>query len=109
MIECGRRAEGQTRTVDTGIFSAVLYHLSYLGRLIYIKCTQIDCQVGSATPAGLSFIRDNPPGVSRSNHQRRASRGTPEAGFSKVSGRRLPATVGPARRRTIDNGSPDSV
>ena len=24
-------AEGQTRTVDTGIFSAVLYHLSYLG------------------------------------------------------------------------------
>ncbi len=25
-------AEGQTRTVDTGIFSAVLYHLSYLGR-----------------------------------------------------------------------------
>ena len=28
----GRGAEGQTRTVDTGIFSAVLYHLSYLGR-----------------------------------------------------------------------------
>ena len=25
-------AEGQTRTVDTGIFSAVLYHLSYLGQ-----------------------------------------------------------------------------
>ena len=24
-------AEGQTRTVDTGIFSAVLYRLSYLG------------------------------------------------------------------------------
>ena len=24
-------AEGQTRTVDTGIFSAVLYQLSYLG------------------------------------------------------------------------------
>ena len=24
-------AEGQTRTVDTGIFSAVRYHLSYLG------------------------------------------------------------------------------
>lgn len=30
-------AEGQTRTVDTGIFSAVLYHLSYLGRVAYIK------------------------------------------------------------------------
>ena len=28
-------AEGQTRTVDTGIFSAVLYHLSYLGALIH--------------------------------------------------------------------------
>ena len=27
----GGGAEGQTRTVDTGIFSAVLYHLSYLG------------------------------------------------------------------------------
>ena len=25
------RAEGQSRTGDTGIFSAVLYHLSYLG------------------------------------------------------------------------------
>ncbi len=25
-------AEGQNRTVDTGIFSAVLYQLSYLGR-----------------------------------------------------------------------------
>ncbi len=28
---CVSGAEGQTRTVDTGIFSAVLYHLSYLG------------------------------------------------------------------------------
>ncbi len=30
-VEGGGGAEGQTRTVDTGIFSAVLYHLSYLG------------------------------------------------------------------------------
>ena len=30
-------AEGQTRTVDTGIFSAVLYHLSYLGSRIYYQ------------------------------------------------------------------------
>ena len=30
-------AEGQTRTVDTGIFSAVLYHLSYLGSGIYYQ------------------------------------------------------------------------
>ena len=30
-------AEGQSRTVDTGIFSAVLYHLSYLGRYIYLS------------------------------------------------------------------------
>jgi hypothetical protein len=27
----GSGAEGQNRTVDTGIFSAVLYQLSYLG------------------------------------------------------------------------------
>ena len=38
-------AEGQTRTVDTGIFSAVLYHLSYLGGLIYLKSAFICCQV----------------------------------------------------------------
>ena len=30
-------AEGQTRTVDTGIFSAVLYHLSYLGSSFYYQ------------------------------------------------------------------------
>jgi hypothetical protein len=30
-------AEGQNRTVDTGIFSAVLYLLSYLGLQNYIK------------------------------------------------------------------------
>ena len=30
-------AEGQTRTVDTGIFSAVLYHLSYLGSSDYYQ------------------------------------------------------------------------
>ena len=30
-------AEGQTRTVDTGIFSAVLYHLSYLGSTVYYQ------------------------------------------------------------------------
>ena len=30
-----RCAEGQSRTGDTGIFSAVLYHLSYLGVVYY--------------------------------------------------------------------------
>ncbi len=30
-VEGCKGADGQTRTVDTGIFSAVLYHLSYLG------------------------------------------------------------------------------
>ena len=35
--KCGNGAEGQTRTVDTGIFSAVLYHLSYLGKPLYLK------------------------------------------------------------------------
>ncbi len=39
-------AEGQTRTVDTGIFSAVLYHLSYLGQQLYIKATFLACQGG---------------------------------------------------------------
>ena len=37
-------AEGQTRTVDTGIFSAVLYHLSYLGRDTYLKTGAGGCQ-----------------------------------------------------------------
>ena len=39
-------AEGQTRTVDTGIFSAVLYHLSYLGREQYLKAVAVGCQGG---------------------------------------------------------------
>ena len=33
----GAGAEGQNRTVDTGIFSAVLYQLSYLGRQHYLN------------------------------------------------------------------------
>ena len=44
----GRRcAEGQSRTGDTGIFSAVLYHLSYLGvgqMVIYaLVAVKADC------------------------------------------------------------------
>ena len=39
-------AEGQTRTVDTGIFSAVLYHLSYLGRDFYYRIRRGGCQGG---------------------------------------------------------------
>ncbi len=37
MVVGERGAEGQNRTVDTGIFSAVLYHLSYLGRQFILK------------------------------------------------------------------------
>ena len=39
-----KSAEGQTRTVDTGIFSAVLYHLSYLGRDFYYRIRRGGCQ-----------------------------------------------------------------
>ena len=38
------RAEGQSRTGDTGIFSAVLYHLSYLGINAYGKRPPHGCQ-----------------------------------------------------------------
>ena len=51
--EIGGGAEGQTRTVDTGIFSAVLYHLSYLGRKTYLKAATADCQgngIGDSVP-----------------------------------------------------------
>ena len=38
-------AEGQNRTDDTSIFSAVLYLLSYLGASIYVNHTPPHCQV----------------------------------------------------------------
>ena len=37
-------AEGQSRTGDTGIFSAVLYHLSYLGLSNYRTEALPQCQ-----------------------------------------------------------------
>ena len=40
-----RRAEGQSRTGDTGIFSAVLYHLSYLGVQIMVRDPDISVKV----------------------------------------------------------------
>ena len=42
--ETKKSAEGQTRTVDTGIFSAVLYHLSYLGLAYYYRIRRGGCQ-----------------------------------------------------------------
>ena len=39
------RAEGQSRTGDTGIFSAVLYHLSYLGVQIMVRDPDISVKV----------------------------------------------------------------
>ena len=42
-----KSAEGQTRTVDTGIFSAVLYHLSYLGWDFYYRIRRGGCQGGN--------------------------------------------------------------
>ena len=41
-----KSAEGQTRTVDTGIFSAVLYHLSYLGAHFHYRIRRGQCQGG---------------------------------------------------------------
>ena len=61
----GGGAEGQTRTVDTGIFSAVLYHLSYLGLGFYYRIRRGGCQGGNSleqhfdacsTTAGGRFI-----------------------------------------------------
>ena len=61
----GGGAEGQTRTVDTGIFSAVLYHLSYLGLCFYYRIRRGGCQGGNSleqhfdacsTTAGGRFI-----------------------------------------------------
>ena len=51
-----KSAEGQTRTVDTGIFSAVLYHLSYLGRDFYYRIRRGGCQ-GGFPPHLTLFIR----------------------------------------------------
>ena len=43
-----RGAEGQNRTDDTSIFSAVLYLLSYLGAPIHVNDSTIQCQVEPA-------------------------------------------------------------
>ena len=45
MLAGSRRAEGQSRTGDTGIFSAVLYHLSYLGVQIMVRDPDISVKV----------------------------------------------------------------
>ena len=37
-------AEEQSRTADTRIFSPLLYHLSYLGRLKYSRFSYLRCQ-----------------------------------------------------------------
>ena len=42
-------AEGQNRTDDTSIFSAVLYRLSYLGSFNYVSRGSLRCQA-VATP-----------------------------------------------------------
>ena len=49
-------AEGQTRTVDTGIFSAVLYHLSYLGWEYYYRIRRGTCQDKESVEAGQSRL-----------------------------------------------------
>ena len=47
-------AEGQNRTDDTSVFSAVLYLLSYLGRCMYLNDSAARCQVlgGELGPPG---------------------------------------------------------
>ena len=44
-----RRAEGQNRTGDTSIFSAVLYRLSYLGAESMLFAAERGCQANPAT------------------------------------------------------------
>ncbi len=63
--EIGVSAEGQNRTDDTSIFSAVLYQLSYLGAMLMVVSTADGCQ-------------DSPvfrlcPALSRSRHQPRTT------------------------------------
>ena len=49
----GRRcAEGQSRTGDTGIFSAVLYHLSYLGMEQMLIYANLAVKAGRFVDAG---------------------------------------------------------
>ncbi len=52
-----KSAEGQTRTVDTGIFSAVLYHLSYLGYKVNYRIHRDDCQDWLVKGQGLFILR----------------------------------------------------
>ena len=48
-------AEGQNRTDDTSIFSAVLYQLSYLGSEFHISLAGFECQAGPVSPARRLF------------------------------------------------------
>ena len=80
-------AEGQSRTADTGIFSAVLYHLSYLGLPSYRSWRGKTCQGelrwgqpmvmwrpfalltlgGRIILSGLGILRPCPQNLSRTN------------------------------------------
>ena len=77
----GDGAEGQTRTVDTGIFSAVLYHLSYLGATLLSFPRAIDVKPLTLCRRGM---RDG---------RRRAE----------------PAVAGAGRAAVIDNGAGPGV
>ena len=57
-----KSAEGQTRTVDTGIFSAVLYHLSYLGLLFYYRIRLVGCQGGKSPDDAQPHVRQRADG-----------------------------------------------
>ena len=47
-------AEEQNRTADTRIFSPLLYHLSYLGRLKYSRFSSLRCQASQVCRVLLS-------------------------------------------------------
>ncbi len=49
------RAEGQSRTGDTGIFSAVLYHLSYLGSCAMVIYPYFSVKLTSSSFVGGKF------------------------------------------------------
>ena len=50
------RAEGQNRTGDTSVFSAVLYRLSYLGTSCMLLLRVCGCQAGCAGLRGLCKV-----------------------------------------------------
>ena len=76
--EIGVSAEGQNRTDDTSIFSAVLYQLSYLGAMLMVVSAADGCQDSLMEPVFRLY-----PALSRKRHQPRTTSWACVAGFSR--------------------------